>query len=134
MINRVVLVGRTTKEPILRKTQDGKSVASFTIACNRIGKKDEADFISCTAWKEQADFIASYIHAGHLIGVEGRITTGSYEKDGKKVYTTEVTCTSVQSLQPKDKTEEKPKEEPKPKVEDNANYEELDIPSDQLPW
>jgi single-strand DNA-binding protein len=106
MINRVVLVGRLTKDPELRYTPSGVAVCRFTLAVNRTfsntqGQK-EADFINCTTWRKPAENTANYLKKGHLAGVEGRIQTGSYEgTDGKRVYTTEVVADSVQFLEPK---------------------------------
>ncbi len=105
MINRVVLVGRLTKDPVLRRTPNGTSVASFTIACDRRNKVEgqpTADFISCTCWNRVAENTATYTHKGSLVGVEGRIQTRSYDdQSGKRVYVTEVVCDSVQFLEPK---------------------------------
>lgn len=102
MINRVVLVGRITKDPELRKTQSGLSTVSFTVACNRRVSKDQeqqADFINCVAWRQTADYMANYVKKGALLGVEGRIQTRNYEdQSGKRVYVTEVVCDSVQTL------------------------------------
>ena len=102
MINRVVLVGRITKDPELRKTQSGLSTVSFTVACNRRVSKDQqqqADFINCVAWRQTADYMANYVKKGALLGVEGRIQTRNYEdQTGKRVYVTEVVCDSVQTL------------------------------------
>lgn len=109
MINRVVLVGRLTKDPDLRYTPSGAAVARFTLAVNRTftngqGEK-EADFINCTVWRKQAENTANFLKKGSLAGVEGRIQTGSYEgQDGKRVYTTEVVADSVQFLEPKNST------------------------------
>lgn len=106
LINRVVLVGRLTKDPELRYTPSGVPVTRFTIAVNRTftnqqGER-EADFISCVAWRKQAENLANFMRKGSLIGVDGRIQTGSYEgPDGKRVYTTEVVAESVQFLEPK---------------------------------
>ncbi len=105
MINRVVLVGRLTRDLDLRKTPSGASVVSFSIACNRRTKVEgqpDADFINCVAWNKTADLMAQYLHKGALIGIEGRIQTRTYDdKDGKKVYVTEVVTESVQFLEPK---------------------------------
>lgn len=107
MINRVVLIGRLTKDPELRKTASGLSTCSFTTAVDRpVSKKDAqqngeqtADFIACVAWRQQADYLTSYGHKGDLIGVEGRIQTRNYDdNDGRKVYVTEVVCNTVQLL------------------------------------
>ncbi|MFV0381112.1 MAG: single-stranded DNA-binding protein [Breznakia sp.] len=105
MINRVVLVGRLTKDLELRKTPTGTSVTSFTMAVNRRFKQEgqpDADFIRCTAWNKTAELMAQYLNKGALIGVEGRIQTGSYQdKDGKTVYTTDVVIDNVQFLENK---------------------------------
>lgn len=103
MINRVVLVGRITKDPELRKTQSGLSTVSFTVACNRRfssqGQEQQADFINCVAWRQTADYMANYVKKGALLGVEGRIQTRNYEdQTGKRVYVTEVVCDNVQTL------------------------------------
>lgn len=103
MINRAIIVGRITKDPILRKTQSGTSVVSFTIACNHRVKQQgqpDADFINCVAWNRTADFMVQYVRKGALLGVEGRIQTRNYDdRDGKRVYVTEVVADSVQLLE-----------------------------------
>lgn len=106
MINRVVLVGRLTKDPELRYTPNGVASCRFTVAVNRTfanenGDRD-ADFISCVAWRKLAENLANYQRKGNLLGVEGRIQTGSYEgQDGKRVYTTDVVTDNVQFLEPR---------------------------------
>ena len=99
MMNYCSISGRLTKDVELRKTGTGTSVAGFTLAVNRRFKKDgeqEADFISCVAWRQSADFLAQYAGKGDLIGVEGRIQTRSYDdQNGRRVYVTEVVCDSV---------------------------------------
>lgn len=104
MINRVILVGRLTKDPIMRKTQSGTSVVSFTVAVDRrIKTQDQtADFINCVAWSKVAELMSQYLHKGSMIGVEGRIQTRSYDdQTGKKVYVTEVVAETVQFLDSK---------------------------------
>lgn len=105
MINRVVLVGRLTKDPELRRTQNGTSVVSYTIAVNRRSQtpgQPDADFINCVAWNKTAELMAQYLHKGSLIGIEGRIQTRSYEnQQGQRVYVTEVVTDNVQFLEPK---------------------------------
>lgn len=103
MINRVILVGRLTKDPALRKTANGTSVATFTVACDRRfqgqNQDNQADFINCVAWRQSADFLSQYASKGRLVGVEGRIQTRSYDdQTGKRVYVTEVVCDSVRLL------------------------------------
>ena len=106
MINRVVLVGRLTKDVEVRKTNTGLSVAGFTVACDRNrSRSDEngqqtADFINCTAWRQTADFLGMYAKKGAMVGVDGRIQTRSYDgQDGRRVYVTEVVADSVQLLE-----------------------------------
>ena len=107
MINRVVLVGRLTRDVEVRKTQSGISVASFTVACdrrfssqNQQNQQQSADFISCVAWRQTADFLGSYARKGALVGVDGRLQSRSYDdRDGKKVYVSEMVCDSVQLLE-----------------------------------
>ncbi|KPN94954.1 single-stranded DNA-binding protein [Lysinibacillus sp. ZYM-1] len=106
MINRVVLVGRLTKDPELNYTPNGVASSRFTIAVNRAFSNQqgerEADFINCQAWRKQAENLANFMKKGSLIGVEGRIQTGSYEgQDGKRVYTTDVVADSTQFLEPR---------------------------------
>ncbi len=110
MINRTVLVGRLTKDPELKYTQSGIAVTRFTVACNRAFKNDgeqQADFISCVAWRKTAENTANFLKKGSLCGIEGRIQTGSFEgTDGKRVYTTEVVADSVQFLEPRSSSTE----------------------------
>ena len=102
MINRTILVGRTTKEPELKYTSSNLAYIKFTLAVNRTFGEKETDFIQCMVWRKQAENMAKFVHKGSLIGIEGRIQTGSYDdKDGKRVYTTDVVCDSVQFLEPK---------------------------------
>lgn len=106
MINRVVLVGRLTKDPELRYTPNGIASCRFQVAVNRTFQNQqgerEADFISCVAWRKQAENLANFQRKGNLIGLEGQIQTGSYEgQDGKRVYTTDVVADSIQFLEPK---------------------------------
>jgi single-strand DNA-binding protein len=109
MINRVVLVGRLTKDPELRYTPNGIASCRFTVAVNRTfskeGEEKQADFIQCVAWRKQAENLANFQRKGNLIGLEGRIQTGSYEgQDGKRVYTTDIVADSIQFLEPRNST------------------------------
>ena len=105
MINRVVLVGRLTKSPELRKTQTGTSVCKFTLAVNRrvTGQgQPDADFISCVAWNKTADLMLQYLSKGSLIGIEGRLQTGRFtNNNGETIYTCDVMVDSLQFLDPK---------------------------------
>lgn len=100
-MNSVCLIGRLTKDVQERRTQNGTAVVSFTLAVDRRKKDDGADFISCIAWDKSAETIAKYVHKGDLFGVTGYIQTRSYEKDGRRNYTTEVVTTSFQFLERK---------------------------------
>jgi len=112
MLNRVVLVGRLTKDPDLRYTPSGVAVATFTLAVNRTftnqqGER-EADFINCVVWRKQAENVANYLKKGSLAGVDGRIQTRNYEaQDGRRVYVTEVVADSVQFLEPRSANQER---------------------------
>lgn len=106
MMNRVVLVGRLTKDPDLRYTPNGVAVATFTLAVNRSFSNQqgerEADFINCVVWRRPAENVANFLKKGSLAGVDGHIQTRHYEgQDGKRVYVTEVVAESVQFLEPK---------------------------------
>ena len=116
-INSVVLVGRLTKDVEVRKTSQGTSYARFTVACDRRyssgqngqqnSNQPTADFIGCVAWRQSADFLGSYGRKGSLVGVNGSIQTGSYtDRDGRKVYTTDVVADRVQLLESKNRNQE----------------------------
>ena len=151
MINRVILIGRMTKEPVLRKTQSGASITSFTVACDRRVKAEgqpTADFINCVCWNKVADNTAQYMHKGSLVGVEGRIQTRSYDdQSGRRVYVTEVVADAVQFLEPKGTNSAtntpsydagnqgyQPDNASQSYSSDFASSDKLDIASDDLPF
>lgn len=106
MINRVVLVGRLTRDPEMRYTQSGIAVTRFTLACDRpfTGQdgKREADFIDCVVWRKQAENVAQYLKKGSMAGVDGRLQISSYEgQDGQRRYRAEVVADSVRFLEPR---------------------------------
>ena len=106
MINRVVLVGRLTKDPEFRTTQSGIDVATFTLAVNRnftnAQGEREADFINIIVFRKQAHNVNDYLSKGKLAGVDGRIQSRSYEnQEGRRIFVTEVVADSVQFLEPK---------------------------------
>ena len=106
MINRVILVGRLTKDPEYRQTPSGVSVATFTLAVNRSftnsqGER-EADFINVVVFRKQAENVNKYLSKGSLAGVDGRIQSRSYENtEGQRVFVTEVVADSVQFMDSK---------------------------------
>lgn len=110
MINRVVLVGRLTRNVDLRYTKDGAAVGSFTIAVNRqftnANGEREADFINCVIWRKAAENLTNFVRKGSLIGIDGRLQSRSYEnQQGQKVYVTEVIVDSFSLLESKSKNE-----------------------------
>lgn len=150
MMNRVVLVGRLTKDPDLRYTANGVAVASFTLAVNRNFSNQqgerETDFINCVVWRKPAENCANYLKKGSLAGIDGRIQTRNYEgQDGKRVFVTEVLAESVQFLDTKNRNEESPSQ-PSSSSQNRTNNQNLndgapfsgpgriDISDDDLPF
>lgn len=100
MLNKVILMGRLTKEPELRNTPSGVSVASFTLAVERSyakpGEDKETDFINVIAWRNTAEFVSKYFTKGQLVAVSGRLQVRSWEDtDGQKRYATDVVADEV---------------------------------------
>lgn len=117
MINRVVLVGRLTKNPDLRYTQSGAAVATFTVAVNRQytnqNGEREADFINCVVWRKAAENFANFTHKGSMVAVEGRLQTRSYEnQQGQRVYVTEVNVDNFSLLETKAQSDQYRREHP----------------------
>ena len=107
MLNRVVLIGRLTKDPELRYTQSGVAVATFTLAVDRKFKNTqgerETDFIPCVAYRQLAELCSNYLSKGKLAAVEGRIQVSSFTgQDGQRRWSTEVVAEDVRFLSPKD--------------------------------
>lgn len=139
MINKTILIGRITKDLDLRKTTSGASIIKFTLAVERNYKQNNqptADFINYVARNKTAELMNQYLHKGSLVGVEGRIQTGNYEnKEGLKIYTTEVIIDRIQFLEGKgikQENEFKQKRETSEifSFEDNTS----DIQEDDLPF
>lgn len=106
-MNKVILIGRITKDLELRRTNTNLAYCKFTLAVNRMfSKNNEADFINCVAWKKTAENLVKYMGKGSQIGVVGNIQTGSYEKNGQRVYTTEVNCEQIHFLDNKKERQE----------------------------
>lgn len=114
-MNVVALVGRVTRDPDIRQSQGETPtvVARYTLAVDRRGtkEKDKADFISTVSFGRTAEFIEKYVKKGTKLCVRGRIQTGSYEKDGKKIYTTDVVAEDIEFAESK-KSQEQPQEKP----------------------
>lgn len=96
MLNKIIIMGRLTKDVELRKTGNGTSVASFTIACERDFGEKETDFIEVVAWKNTADFVSKYFSKGRMAVVSGRLRIRSWnDKDGNKRKTAEIVAENV---------------------------------------
>ncbi|MCS6109113.1 single-stranded DNA-binding protein, partial [Clostridium botulinum] len=112
MINRVVLVGRLTRDPELRYTSNGAAVASFTVAVNRQftnsqGER-EADFIGCTIWRKAAENFVNFTKKGSLVGIDGRIQTSSYDnQQGQRVFRTDVIVENFSLLESRAESEKR---------------------------
>jgi single-strand DNA-binding protein len=109
MINKVILVGRITRDPEVKMVNSETAVCNFSLACNRPYTREngdrEADFINCVAWRKQAENMGKYVRKGQLLGVEGRIQVRTYEQDGQKRYQTEVYCDQVTFLESSNREE-----------------------------
>ena len=149
MLNRVVLVGRLTKDPELRYTPSGVAVANFTIAVNRPFSNQqgdrEADFINCVVWRKPAENTANFLRKGSLAGVDGRVQTRSYDNnEGRRVYVTEVVCEAVQFLEPRNSNGQSNESQPNHNSnQQNGGYKDdpfandgrpIDISDDDLPF
>lgn len=115
MINNTTLVGRLVKDVDLRYTSNGTATGTFTLAVNRNFKNAageiEADFINCVIWRKAAENFANFTRRGSLVGITGRIQTRNYEnKEGQRVYVTEVVADNFTLLEPKQTTEHRPRE------------------------
>lgn len=136
MINKFIGVGRLTKDPEFRTTQSGIGTATFTLACNRPFKnkngEQEADFINIVTFRKQAENVNNYLSKGSLAGVEGRMQSRSYEnKEGQRIFVTEVVADSVQFLEPKSQQSKQQEAPAKDNPFANGNS---DISSSDLPF
>jgi single-strand DNA-binding protein len=137
MLNRVTLIGRMTRDPELRRTGNGKAVASFNLAVGRNYTQREgeptADFINVVCWSKVAESTAQHCGKGSLVGVDGRLQTRNYENNqGQRVFVTEVIADTIQFLDPKGNNNRQatPKQEAtQPTVDNSAirEFEESDI-------
>ena len=108
-MNTVILMGRLTRDPEMRQTTNGVSVATYTLAVDRRGKDAGADFIRCVAYDKAADFAGKYFRHGQRVLVSGRIQTGSYtNREGQKVYTTDVILATQEFADSKNQQEPAP--------------------------
>lgn len=142
MLNRVVLVGRLTKDPEFRTTPSGVEVATFTLAVNRTftnaqGER-EADFINVVVFRKQAKNVNDYLSKGSLAGVDGRVQSRSYEnQEGRRVFVTEVVADSVQFLDSKGSNQQNnqpQKQQEQTTTKNNPFANGTDIDNSELPF
>lgn len=141
MLNRVILIGRLTKDPELRYTPAGVAVTQFTLAVDRPftsqGGEREADFIPVVTWRQLAETCANYLRKGRLTAVEGRIQTRNYENnEGKRVYVTEIIADNVRFLESGNSRNQSspPPSEPNNKDPFSDDGKPIDIADDDLPF
>lgn len=107
-MNVAIILGRLTRDPVIKASQSGMTIARFTLAVNRLNKKgqnQEADFINCVAFGKTADAIGNYVYKGQRLLVEGRIQTGSYtSKSGEKKFTTEISVNRAEFIEKRSET------------------------------
>lgn len=129
-MNTVNLIGRLTRDIELRYTQNGKAVANGSIAVNRAFKNQEgnydADFINLVMFGKTAEIMANYVKKGQQVGIEGRIQSGSYEKDGRKIYTTDVVVNQFTFIDNRNSSE-KPNSQ-QPNTTEPTDIDESDLP------
>ena len=149
MINRVVLVGRITRDPETQQTSTGIPYVRFTLAVNRPFKDQngerQADFINCVAWRQQADFMTKFVRKGNQLAVEGRIQTNSYtDASGNNRQAFDILVESVSSLEPASKNDGyqpqppfgngfQPAGQPTSRVE-TPSHVEFEVSEDDLPF
>ena len=140
-MNKVILMGRLTRDPDVRYSQGSESmaIARFTLAIDRKGKKDgaeqSADFIPCVAFRKTAEFVEKYVKQGTKVAIDGRIQTGSYtNRDGQKVYTTDVVVEEIEFAESKNASTDTSPNRPAPS---SAGDEFMNIPDgidEELPF
>lgn len=131
-INKVIIIGRLTKDVELQTVGSGISKATFSIASNGIPKSDgtaKTNFPRIVAWRKTAEFVAKYMHKGDRLCVDGHIETGSYEKNGQTVYTTDIVADHIQSL-----TQRNAQEQPAQTAATAGPDDFTEVNDDQLPF
>lgn len=129
-------IGRLTKDVDLRYSQAGTAVARFSIAINRPFKnqngEQEVDFINCIAFGKRAETIAQYVKKGHRIGITGSVQTGSYEKEGRTIYTTDINVSDFTFLE----SRQQPKQQRIDNMNKNLqqNAQKIDVDDSDLPF
>lgn len=136
MLNRVILIGRLTKDPELRYTSGGVATTSFTLAVDRqfqTNGQKEADFIPVVTWRQTAEACANYLHKGRLTAVEGRIQVRNYENnEGRRIYVTEVIADNVRFLEHSPRDGEVPTADKRDPFHDDGKP--IEFNDDDLPF
>lgn len=137
MLNRIVLVGRTTKDTELRYSPSGVAMGNFTIACDRPvakGKEKETDFINIITFKGTAEACANYLKKGNLVALEGRLQIRNYENnEGRRVWVSEVIADNVKFLE-RNKDGSESMNRPDPNANPFNDGKTIDISEDDLPF
>lgn len=134
MINKVILMGRLTRDPEMRHTNSGTPVTTFSIAINSgYGENQRTDFVNCLAWNKTAEFVTKYFTKGKMIVIaDGRISTRSWEtQDGKRAYATEVVAKEVSFGETKSSQQTATQQ---PMQDDDDDFTPLDEEDDDLPF
>lgn len=135
-MNKVCLIGRTTKEMELKQTQSGTNYIRFTLAVDRGKKREdgtrETDFISCIVWSKTAEVMAKYVKKGDRVAITGRIQTGNYTKDGATVYTTDVVLEDFYFME--NKTQDRHEQGAGEVVNDDFAYVDDTLNDEGLPF
>lgn len=131
MLNVVVLMGRLTKEPELRTTNNGVSVTSFTVAVNRnYSKENQTDFINCVAWRNNAEFITKYFNKGQMIAIKGELHQRTFtDKDGNKRTAYDVVVESASFCGNREESKE-----PDIDYQNTSEFEEISMGDEDLPF
>ncbi len=139
MINRIILVGRLTRDPELRRTSSDVAVASFTLAVDDREKDANGErtttFIDVTVWRESADNVAKFCRKGNLVAVDGRLRQRNFvRRDGTKGYSYEIVADSVQFLEPKKDLPQGGELIDEPAPDESKNLDAIDVTDDDLPF
>ena len=138
MLNHITAAGRLTKDPELRRTQNGVAVASFTIACDRDIKdasgNKQTDFIDCVAWRNTAEFVDKYLTRGRMVIVSGRLQMREWtDKNGAKRKNAEILSENVYFADSKREVENTEKNETKEAAQ-TVDFDQVEIDDDELPF
>jgi single-strand DNA-binding protein len=134
-VNKVILVGRLTRDPEVRTTNSGKFVTTFTLAVNRFGQNDTADFVPIVAWDKLAEICGNSVTKGQRVLVDGRLQIRAYEKDGQKRWMTEVIAQSIEFLERKTQSAGAPNQTDSDKHMDDAGSFGKDVfPGEEIPF